>query len=153
MREERAGLSASVIPSQAEVRKLVESVVEPGQQHVVRRDVLEQLVEINISVDELPYPGDELRLASVYLRLTGKQHDLVLDQIVIGGERHEPRVRPELDRVLQCPATGAIYRKQRSTQLRTKCHLDDSAVIKNRRRCWHDTLLNCLVIRFHPATL
>ena len=84
----------------------------------MRRDVFKQLVEINIPVDELPYPGDELRLASVYFRFTGKQHDLVLDQIIIRGERHQLRVRSELHHVLQRPATRAVYRKQRSTDLR-----------------------------------
>ena len=52
-------------------------------------------------------------LTSVYLRFTGKQHDLVLDQVVIRRERNKLRVGSEIDRVLQRPATGAINRKQR----------------------------------------
>ena len=42
-RQERAGLPASVIPSQTQVRQLIEGVIEPGQEDVVRRDVLERL--------------------------------------------------------------------------------------------------------------
>ena len=137
-REERAGLPASVIPSQPEVRQLVEGVIEPGQKDVVRGDVLERLAEIHVPVNELPYVRDELRLAPVYPRLAGKQHDLILDQVVVRRERHELRVGSEIDRVLQRPPTGAIDRKQRPPQVRAEYHLNDRAVIENRRCRRHD---------------
>ena len=71
--------------------------------HEVRLD--ESLVDSGI---KLRY---ELRLASVYPRLTGKQHDLILDQVVVCRERDELRVRSDIDRVLQRPATGAEERE------------------------------------------
>ena len=51
--EERAGFAASVIPSQAEVRQLIEGVIEPGQEDVMRGDVLKGFAEIHIPVSLL----------------------------------------------------------------------------------------------------
>ena len=44
-RQKRPGLPASVIPSQTEVRQLIEGVIQPGQKDVVRRNVLERLAK------------------------------------------------------------------------------------------------------------
>jgi isoamylase len=46
-----------------------------------------------------------------------------------------------------------LHRKERPTQLRMECHLNDRPVIEKRRRHRHNPLLVWLIIRFHLVSL
>ena len=62
-------------------------------------------------------------------------------------------IGPDIDSVLQRPAASAINCKKRPAQVRPVHHLNDRAIIQNRRRRRHDPLLFLLIVGFHPLSL
>ena len=118
----------------------------------MRRDLFKRLLKVDIPVYEFPYLCYEVLFASIYLRFTGKQYDLVLDQIVVSRERDQLRIGSEVHDVLYGPATGTTDGKKRPPQLRAEYHLNNRAIIENRRCRGHNAFF-VLPIGFHSPSL
>ena len=82
--EQKAGFAAAVVAPHAEVRELVEAIVEPGEEDVVAGDPLELRGEIDVAVDVCLDLGRELGFRSVLFRAGGQQDHFVFDQVVAG---------------------------------------------------------------------
>src|SRR5438270_551035 len=77
--EERTRLSCTVLTAQTQIRQLVEGVVDPGEEDVVRGDLPEAVGEIDVAVEVSVDLANEIGNCGELLRPLGEKQYLVFD--------------------------------------------------------------------------
>ena len=100
---ETPGLAGSIVAPESEVGQFVERVMDPGEEHIIGRELLELRREVRVAMDE---GGDLLQkpfLASVVGDSRGQEDAFVRDQVVRWRIRHQPLIGFDANFLLDIP--------------------------------------------------
>ena len=76
---QETGFSGAIVPQGADIRDVLEDVIDPGEENVVGGELLVKGIDVEIFVDEGAYFVDQVAGCAIFLYPFGEENDLFVD--------------------------------------------------------------------------